>query len=185
MSDFASFDPDNLLLGTHDGRFIEQGFEAGIALERRGRGAAVVDLNADGLLDLAVMNRDAPLSLFRHLGARSPQGPRLSGNWLKIALQQSGSNRNAIGARLSIKTGNRVQTRRIQVGGGHASGDAGFVHVGLGVAERALVRVQWPDGQWSAPFRLFANHHVLLKRGQTGFQYWFPATANFNDTASQ
>lgn len=175
MTDFASVDPNNLLLGTHDGRFQELGEQAGIALERRGRGAAVVDLNADGLLDLAVVNRDAPLSLFRQLGARSPQGPRPTGNWLKIALTQERGNRNAIGARLAIQTGNHVQMRRIQVGGGHASGSAGFVHIGLGVAERASVRVQWPDGEWSSPYRLFANHHALIERGQTGFRYWFPA----------
>lgn len=174
MADFASYDPDNLLLGAADGQFSEQGLSAGIALNRRGRGASVVDLNADGLLDLIVVNRNANVSVFRHTGMASAQGTRIGGNWLKVELQQTGGNRHAIGARLSIKTGNKVQSRRIQSGAGHASGSAGFVHVGLGVAERATLRVQWPDGQWSAPFKLFANHHVVVERDKDYVHYWYP-----------
>lgn len=174
MSDFAAFDPDNLLMGSVSGRFSEQGSAAGIALDRRGRGASVVDLNADGLLDLVVVNRSENISLFRHQGMASDHGPRTGGNWLKIELQQDGANRNAIGARLSIKSGNHVQNRIINVGAGHASGSAGFIHVGLGVAERATLRVQWPDGEWSAPYKLFANHHVVIERDKDTFSQWFP-----------
>lgn len=168
MEDFAAVDPDNLLLGTHDGRFVERGLEAGIARPTRGRGGAVVDLNADGRLDLVVVNRDAPLALFRQLA------PRPGGNWLAVELNQPPPNRHALGATLSVRTGNVVQTRRIGVGGGHASGALGWVHVGLGVAERATLRVRWPDGEWSAPYRLFANHHVVVTRGENHVTQWFP-----------
>lgn len=174
MADFASYDPDNLLLGSANGQFSEQGLAAGIALNRRGRGASVIDLNSDGLLDLVVVNRNDNVSVFRHTGMASAHGSRPGGNWLKVELQQKGTNRHAIGARLSIKTGNKVQTRRIHAGAGHASGNAGFVHVGLGVAERATLRVQWPDGQWSAPFKLFANHHVVVERNKDYVHYWYP-----------
>ena len=173
MQDFASFDPDNLLMGGADGVFSEQGDIAGIALDTRGRGANVIDLNADGLLDIVVVNRDTNVSVFRHTGMQHQDTTRAGGNWLKLELQQAGANRHAVGARLSIKTGNVVQSRRVQVGGGHSSGMAGFIHVGLGVAERATVRVQWPDGQWSAPYKLFANRHVILKRDQDHALQWF------------
>ena len=196
MGDFAAIDPDNLLLGTHDGRFSEQGLAAGLALPTRGRGAALVDLNADGMLDIVVVNRGAPTSLFRQRGAISPDAPagprspagdareearrtprlRPGGNFLAVELRQPPPNRHALGARLSVRTGNLVQTRRVQVGGGHASGALGFVHVGLGVAERATLRVQWPDGEWSAPYRLFANHHVVVTRGDDHLTQWFPAS---------
>jgi len=66
------------------------------------------------------------------------------------------------------------QIRRIQVGGGHASGESGFVHVGLGVAERATIRIQWPDGQWSAEYRVFANQFVLIKKDDPQVRYWYP-----------
>ena len=174
MSDFANDDPDNLLLGNHDGRFVEHGDTAGIALDRRGRGASIADFNADGLLDLLVVNRGEPVSLFRHNGFQSEFGAREGGNWLAIELKQPGSNRHALGAKLAIKTGNKTQVRQIKLGGGHASGQLGFTHVGLGVAERATLRVQWPDGEWSASYRLFANHFAVITRGDEHVSYWYP-----------
>jgi len=174
MNDFARFDPDNLLLGNHDGRFVEHGADAGIALDRRGRGASISDFNADGLLDLLVVNREEPVSLFRNTGFASEYGTRLGGNWLAIELKQKDANRHAVGARLSIKTGNKTQVRQVRLGGGHASGQLGFIHVGLGVAERATLRIQWPDGEWSAAFRLFANHFAVITRGDEHVSYWYP-----------
>ena len=174
MPDFTKFDPDNLLLGQHNGKFKEAGKEAGIALATRGRGATIVDLNMDGMLDLVVVNRGSPASLFRNLGGRTSSKPRAMGNWLQIELQQNGRNRNAIGAMISVKTGNDTRTRMVSIGGGHASDSLGFVHVGLGVAERANIRIKWPDGSWSAPFRVFANNFVVIKKGDSDAQYWYP-----------
>lgn len=176
MNDFAMYDPDNLLLGRADGRFIERGDVAGIAKDTRGRGASIVDLNADGLLDLVVVNRAEPAAVFHNTGMHGPNGKRPGGNWLALELNQPGVNRDAIGARLSVQSGNHVQTRRVHVGGGHASGSLGFVHVGLGVAERATVRIQWPDGEWSAAYRLFANRHVIITRDDPHVMQWFPPT---------
>jgi len=174
MPDFASFDPDNLLLGGFDDTFHERGKEAGIALDTRGRGAVVEDFNMDGMLDLLVVNREHPASLFRNLGAATDWGHRPMGNWVKVELDNGKVNPAAVGALISVRTGTRTQTRRIQVGGGHASGRSGFVHLGLGVSERATIRVQWPDGEWSHPYRVFANQHVRIIRGEANARYWYP-----------
>ncbi len=174
MPDFAEFDPDNLLLGQHDGTFVEVGSEAGIDLDRRGRGAVLADFNMDGALDLIVVNREAPTSLFRNRGGRTQWGSRPMGNWLQIELQQNGANRNAVGATVLVKSGNNTRLRKVQVGGGHASGHSGFIHVGTGVAERAQIRVQWPDGEWSAAYRVFANNFVVIRRGEDAARYWYP-----------
>ena len=62
-------------------------------------------------------------------------------------------------------------------------GNSGFIHVGLGVAERAIVRVQWPDGSWSAPYRLFANNFAVLSRDDDRVRYWYPpADTAFDQT---
>jgi len=174
MPDFAEFDPDNLLLGGFDDIFEEKGMEAGIALHTRGRGAIVEDFNMDGMLDLLVVNREHPASLFRNLGAATDWGHRPLGNWIKIELDNGKINPAAVGSLISVRTGTRTQTRRIQIGGGHASGQTGFVHVGLGVSERATIRVQWPDGEWSHPYRVFANQHVRIIRGEANARYWYP-----------
>ena len=174
MPDFAATDPDNLLLARWDDTFAEAGKEAGIALPRKGRGAAVVDLNLDGALDLVVVNRSQPVSVFRNCGAKAGDTTRPLGNWLHIRLAQPAPNRNGIGAILNVKTGNHSMTRKLAVGGGHASGSAGWVHVGLGTAERAEVRVKWPDGFWSHPYRVFANQFVVIARDAEKAAYWYP-----------
>ncbi len=174
MPDFAAYDPDNLLLGGLDGSFTETGEEAGIALDTRGRGGAVVDLNADGMLDLVVVNRHTNTSVFRNQGARTDWGHRAMGNWLALELKIPKTNVNAVGARVSVKTGNVNQSRTVQIGGGHASGQLGFIHIGLGVAERASIRVQWPNGDWSHDYRVFANNFVQITKGQDEALYWYP-----------
>lgn len=174
MPDFAAYDPDNLLLGRFDGSYAEVGDKAGIALDRRGRGAVIADFNMDGLLDLAVVNREEPLSLFRNRGAPTDFGHRPMGNWLAVELQQDGPNRLAVGATLSVKSGNETRIRKLQVGGGHASGHLGFLHLGTGTAERAQIRIKWPDGAWSQAYRVFANNFVVIRRDSEEALYWFP-----------
>ncbi|MGN6469891.1 MAG: CRTAC1 family protein [Rhizobiaceae bacterium] len=174
MPDFAAVDPDNLLLGQWDGGFIEAGHEAGIDLPTKGRGAVVEDFNMDGMLDLFVVNREQRASLFRNMGAATPYGTRPMGNFVSVELYQKGPNENAVGAEISVRWGTHTSNQTVEVGGGHASGHGGFVHVGLGTAERASIRVKWPDGEWSAPYRVFANNFVRIERGAPAAKYWYP-----------
>jgi hypothetical protein len=51
------------------------------------------------------------------------------------------------------------------VGGGHAAGHIGPWHVGIGMIDRATVRVQWPDGSWSTDYRFNANQHIVITKG--------------------
>lgn len=164
MPDFASFDPDNMLLQRRDGSFIESGDMAGIARNRSGRGAVVEDFNRDGLLDLLVVNRSENVSLFRNMGGLTDWGTRPLGNWVEIEVRDDGANHAAVGARLLIKTGTYSMNRTISVGGGHAAGHSGSIHVGLGLIDRGAVRVQWPDGTWSHDYRVLANQHVIISR---------------------
>ena len=174
MPDFAAFDPDSLLMGQWDGRFAEAGAQAGVALDRPGRGAAVADFNLDGMLDLLVVNREGATSLFRSLGAAPAEPPLPMGGWAMVALEQPAPNRTAVGAELSVRIGARTLRRVVQVGGGHASGHAGWIHLGLGVSERAEVRVRWPDGVWSHPYRLFAGQFAVIRRGAAAPAIWSP-----------
>ncbi|MEZ2130971.1 MULTISPECIES: CRTAC1 family protein [unclassified Sinorhizobium] len=177
MPEFAASDPNNLLLGGFDGKFHEKGDEAGIAIPGKGRGAVVEDFNNDGMLDILVVNRMQKAVLFRNLGAKTDWGYRPLGNWTEIELDNGKINHMGVGATINVRAGTLTQTRKIEIGGGHASGQVGFTHLGLGVNERAVVRVQWPDGEWSQPYRIFANQHVVIKRGAPAANYWFPPPA--------
>lgn len=174
MDKFALVDPDNLLLQQPDGGFLEVGDLAKINLPTQGRGALVSDFNIDGQLDLMVINREAPVSVFRNLGAEANEGAKALGNWLAIELQYPAVNQQAINARVEITANGVTQIRTVSVGGGHAAGTNGFIHVGLGDAEGAVVRVRWPDGRWSFDYPVFANRHALLERDSPNATYWYP-----------
>lgn len=147
MPDSAMDDPNNLLIQGADARFVEQGGKAGIASLHRGRGAALVDLNGDGLLDLALVNRRAPLEVWQNV-------TRNTGHWLGVSLMQPAPNRDAIGGWIELEAGTTRQLREITVGGGHAGGRAGPEHFGLGDTDHLRMRVIWPDGavsEWLSP----------------------------------
>jgi hypothetical protein len=158
MPDAAMEDPNNLLIQQADGIFVEQGDIAGIASLARSRGAALVDLNGDGLLDLAVVNRRAPLEVYQNVSESA-------GNWLSLSLQDTAANRDAVGAVIELKVGKRISTREITVGGGHAGGVSGAAHFGLGSANTVEARVIWPDGMIEPWQDIEANGHWRITRG--------------------
>jgi enediyne biosynthesis protein E4 len=157
MPDFAMADPNNLLLQGAEGKFIEAGLEAGIATNRVSRGGALADFNMDGLLDLVVTNRWTGAQVWRNTGAGS-------GNWLGVMVKQPGINPDAAGAWIEVTRGDAVMRREMTVGGGHAGGQAGWWHWGLGEAATASVTVSWPDGGSSSWTGLDANGFYLLER---------------------
>lgn len=158
MPSIAVRDPDNLLMQAEDGRFHEMGDLAGIGSFDRGRGGALVDLNRDGRLDLIVVQRRAALKLYQNVTEDT-------GHWLKLRLTQPTGNRNAVGARIEVETPAGRQFREITVGGGHAGGEMGFAHFGLGAAREARLRVRWPDGTTGPWHDVQANGHLLLEKG--------------------
>ena len=171
MPDFAMLDPNNLLLQQADGRFVEVGQQAGIASVRRGRGGMLADLNGDGLLDMVVVNRWDKAQLWRNVGAGTADKPLPMGHWLQLRLRQGGGNVDAIGAWVEVDLGERVVRKELTVGGGHASGHLGWMHFGLGEARSVKLRVQWPQGEWSAWHTVAADAFYGVDR-QRGVVEW-------------
>ncbi len=60
------------------------------------------------------------------------------------------------------------------VGGGHAGGKSGWIHAGLGDADEAEVRVQWPDGETGPWMTVGADQFVTIERGATDAAPWTP-----------
>lgn len=147
MPGMAMKDPNNLLIQQSDGSFVERAADAGVATLARSRGAALADFDGDGLVDLVVSNRRAPLELYRNV-------TRVEGrHWLGVALQQSGGNRDAIGAVIRVDTKRQSQSAQQVIGGGHAGGQLLPRHFGLGAEQTAEVTIEWPDNT--------VTHHVL------------------------
>ena len=171
MPDFATLDPNNLLLQQPDGRFVEVGQQAGIASYRRGRGGMLVDLNGDGLLDMLVVNRWDKAQLWRNVGAGTADKPLPIGQWLQIRLRQGGGNRDAVGAWVEVDLGERIIRQELTIGGGHASGNLGWMHFGLGQAGSVKLRVLWPFGSWGGWQSVAANDFYIVDR-QSGVSPW-------------
>ena len=147
MPGMAMKDPNNLLIQQSDGTFVERAADAGVATLARSRGAALADFDGDGLVDLVVSNRRAPLELYRNV-------TRVEGrHWLGVKLQQSGGNRDAIGAVIRVATKHQSQSAQQVIGGGHAGGQLLPRHFGLGAEQTAEVTIEWPDNT--------VTHHVL------------------------
>lgn len=148
MSDFATLDPNNLLLQQTDGRFYEAGQLANVASYKRGRGGMMADLNGDGLLDMVVVNRWDKAQLWRHVGTGTAAKPVTMGHWIQLRLKQAGGNRDAIGAWVEVDLGGKIIREELTIGGGHASGHLGWMHFGVGAAQQVKLRVHWPHSGW-------------------------------------
>ena len=166
MPDFAAQDPDNLLLQGADGKFTEAGQVAGIDNNGVSRGAALADFNLDGQLDLVVVNRGTSAQVWRNVSSKG-------NHWAEFRLTEPGANRDAIGSWIEVKSGATVMRREITVGGGHASGQSGWWHFGLGDATRAQLRVIWPDGTAGAWADIAADGFYVVERDKAP-RTWLP-----------
>lgn len=132
---------NTLYLNTGAPRLRNIGSEAGLDREKSYRGAAFADFDNDGDIDIAVGALDDAPSLLINAGVPGA-------NWLLIRLEGRGKNRFGIGARITVKTGGRTQTREVKAGGSYASSSDPRAHFGLGTDRQAdVVEVRWPSGK--------------------------------------
>ncbi|HEX9941653.1 MAG TPA: CRTAC1 family protein [Thermoanaerobaculia bacterium] len=121
--------------------FKEVSAEAGVDNDRDGRGIGVADLDNDGRLDLYQTNANQESLLYHNA---SPRG----GHWLELKLVGTKSNRDAIGARATVKTGDVTLIREVNGGNGYASQSSARLHFGLGTATRVdSLEIRWPSGR--------------------------------------
>ncbi len=123
-----------------NGKFAETGRAAGLRNlpPVSARGGAFADFDNDGHLDFVVSVMDAKPQLLRNRGS--------GGNWLRLQLVGTKSNRMAVGARVKITAGGRVQYGSMRAGDSYLSSNDPRLHFGVGLATDAEVEVTWPDG---------------------------------------
>ncbi len=174
QADFATMDPSDLFLGQPDGTFVEVAEAAGILDYARGRGASLADLNLDGLPDLVEVNYGDRVNVWRNVGAGDAERPLPMGHWIGLRLVETGPNRDAIGAWVEVRMGDATTSREMIVGGGHVSGQLGWLHFGLGLSEEAQVRVTWPDGETGPWQRVTADAFAVIERDAPRPRVWQP-----------
>ena len=135
--------PPQLFLNQGSGRFREVAAEVGGEFEkpRVGRGLAYADFDRDGGLDILLTTNNGPAALFRN--------EQLAGNRsVRIELQGTQSNRDAIGASVQIFAGDLHQSRLVRGGSSYLSQSELPLTFGLAKRDRIdRVVIQWPSGR--------------------------------------
>jgi tetratricopeptide (TPR) repeat protein len=152
--------PAQLFLGSTTGRLVEVSESAGACwkVPRLGRGLAVGDLDNDGRMDLLVVASGLPLAYFHN------QGP--AGHFITLQLEGAfpRSNRDAVGARVSVIAAGRRQVAQRIGGGSFLSAGDHRLHFGLGDATRIeAIEVRWPSGHFDRYTGLAADAAYLLR----------------------
>jgi hypothetical protein len=137
--------PEEAVLARNDGHglFVDVAKESGPFFDHKyvSRGATFGDFDNDGDLDLLVINlNDSPRLLRNDGGNRN--------HWLTVIARLPGGRSDAIGARVTVKTGELTQFQDLIPVTGYLSQVDPRPHFGLGQAGRAdVVEIRWPNGR--------------------------------------
>jgi hypothetical protein len=142
-----------------DGTFTDVGYVNQADRVEDGRGLAMLDYNQDGRLDVALRNYLSPAQLLRNEGNAK--------HWLQVRLVGTRSNRDAVGARITVVAGKQRQIREVNCGSGFVSASSLVQHFGLGDASRVdSLHVRWPSGQETQLVDLPVNRRVRIVEGE-------------------
>ena len=145
-----------------DGTFSEVAAQLGSALmeERASRGTAFGDIDNDGDVDIVVNDLDSAPQLLRNDGGNK-------NNWIIVKTIGTKSNRNGIGAKVKVVSGDLVQLDEVRSGGSYISQNDLKLHFGLEKRTVVdLIEVRWPSGAVDTLKNLAANKVVTVKEGK-------------------
>ncbi|MDB4961837.1 MAG: ASPIC/UnbV domain protein [Myxococcales bacterium] len=105
------------------------------------RGLVVTDLDGDGDQDIVIASKEGPLMIYENRGVPVP------GTWLQVRLRGRASNRDGVGAVVSVHlaTG-RVLTKVVGAGGVVHTASPAEAWFGLGSDRVVTIEVHWPSG---------------------------------------
>ena len=135
-------EPRILYHNNGNGTFTDISASAGVGITSAAssRGLAVGDLWNDGKLSVVISNMNSPPSLLVNQ-------IRSSNHWIGIQTVGTRSNRDGIGAGITVNIGKRRLVDEVRSGSSYISNSDRRVHFGLGTAERVdSVQVRWPSG---------------------------------------
>ncbi len=143
-----------------DGTFSDISGVVGLDFLEDGRAFALADFDHDGRQELFLKNRNGPqLRLLKNVMEQLPPS-------IAFRLRGTKSNRDAIGAVVTVETALGRQTRSLQAGSGFLSQHSKDIFFGLGAA-KGLVRasIRWPSGLVQELRDLPINHRVWIEEG--------------------
>jgi hypothetical protein len=162
-------DIEAFLLNVEDasGRyFLEVAQFAGFGLVGDRKGAAILDYDMDGLLDIFCPSLDYGSLVYHNLGLE------IANNWIGFDLWGSLSNKDAIGSLVTVYTGDKKYVRYTKAAQTWKIQDNPYVHFGIGQATSVdSVVIRWPLGYIETFTGLEINqYHKIVELGGTGVE---------------
>lgn len=160
--DVTSYHQRNLLL-RNNGRSgftdVSRNSGSGLQVKLSSRGAAFDDLDNDGDVDVVILNSRQPPTLLRN-------DTPIPGNWLQVELQGKQTNRDGIGAQVTVTAGDQSLVDEVHSGRGYQSHYGTRLHFGLG-KHRKIDRVEvcWIGGEKEVFSNVKVNQRVILIEG--------------------
>jgi hypothetical protein len=145
-------------------KFEEMTGKLGRALQRAivGRGAAYGDFDNDGDLDLLITSNNGPARLLRNDNANQ-------NDLLRIRTVGTKSNRDGIGAKLTLKTSKGKSFSMVKTGSSYCSQNELPIVFGLGAPEEGKVvsvEIVWPSGQRDTIADVKPNQSIVIEEGK-------------------
>jgi hypothetical protein len=151
-----------LFRNNRDGTFSEVAMQHGSALaeERASRGAAFGDIDNDGDIDIIVNDLDGAPQLLRNDGGNRNNSVLVKTIGVK-------SNRDGIGARVKVVSGDLTQVDEVRSGGSYLSQSDLRLHFGLEKRTKIdVIEVRWPSGVVDTATGIGVNRVVTIKEGK-------------------
>jgi len=166
-------------LNNGDGTFSNVSGAFGLDFPDDSRAFALADFDHDGRLELVLKNRTGPqIRMLRNVM------PGL-GDSIAFRLRGRTSNRDAIGAQITLETERARQKRFVQAGSGFASQHSKEVFFGLGKTGKPVsAEIRWPNGLIQRFEKLAPNQRVDIEEGSANF-HATPFSARSEETESQ
>jgi Flp pilus assembly protein TadD/peroxiredoxin len=162
---WSGFERNVLFANNHDGTYSEVSGPLNMDLIEDSRSFALSDLDHDGRLEVIVKNRNSPqLRVLRN----ALEG---LGDAIAFELRGTRSNRDAIGAVVTLESGSLRQTRSLQAGSGFLAQHSKVLFFGLGHSKPEVsATIRWPSGQTQQLRNLPVNVRIHVEEGRADFQ---------------
>ena len=152
--------PSHLFHNMGGGKFVEATAEVGrdLGIPRVARGAAYADIDNRGYLDILVTTNGGPAVLLQNSGGANKS--------LRIKLSGTRSNRDGIGAFVTVRAGGETQSQTLRSGSSYLSSSELVLTFGLGQQQQAdEVQIHWPSGQVDKLLNVAAGETVTVREG--------------------
>jgi Flp pilus assembly protein TadD/peroxiredoxin len=153
------------LANNRDGTFSDISGVAGLDFRDDSRAFALADFDGDGRLEIILKNRNAPQVRILQNAMNAV------GNSIVLRLRGDTSNRDAIGAAVTVTTGLLSQTKYVQAGSGFLSQHTKELFFGLGDYSAGVkATIHWPSGLKQQVENLQINHRIEIDEGSSNLQ---------------